>query len=104
MAIEIIYLSTLPASMQLHQLKYTPVFEGNTACIKWANHVIGGHECAKHIDIRKHFAHEAIKNGQMRLCKIPKEFQLADILTKALQVHQFKSELYLDGLLEDAED
>ena len=49
-----------------------------------------------------HFAHEAVQNGHMRLYKIATEFQLADILTKALQVHQFESCLH--GLLEDAED
>ena len=59
MAIEIIYLRTLLANMQLRQSDYTPVFEDNTACIEWANQVIGGRERAKHIDIRKHFAHEA---------------------------------------------
>ncbi len=60
MAIEIIYLRTLLANMQLRQLDYTPVFDNNTACIEWANHVIGGCERAKHIDIRKHSAHEAV--------------------------------------------
>ena len=78
------------------------MLEDNTACIEWANHVIGGRERAKHIDIRKHFAHEAVQNGHMRLYKIATEFQLADILTKALQVHQFESCLH--GLLEDVED
>jgi hypothetical protein len=99
---EIIYLRTLLANMQLRQSDYTPVFEDNTVCIEWANHVIGGRERAKHIDIRKHFAHEAVQNGHMRLYKIATEFQLADILTKALQLHQFESCLH--GLLEDAED
>ena len=102
MAIEIIYLRTLLANMQLRQSDYTPVFEDNTACIEWANHVVGERERAKHIDIRKHFAHEAVQNGHMRLYKIATEFQLADILTKALQLHQFESCLH--GLLEDAED
>ena len=79
------------------------MFEDNrdTACIEWANHVIWGHERAKHIDILKQFAHEAVQNGHMRLYKmIATEFQLSDILTKALQVHQFESCLH--GLLEDA--
>ena len=104
MAIEIIYLRTLLSNMLLRHSDYTPVFEDNTACIERANHVIGGREHAnlKHIDIRKHFAHEAVQNGHMRLYKISTEFQLADILTKALQVHQFESCLH--GLLEDAED
>ena len=52
MAIEIIYLRTLLANMQLRQSDYTPVFEDNTACIEWANHVIGERERAKHMDIR----------------------------------------------------
>jgi hypothetical protein len=91
MAIEIIYLSTLLVDIKLRQSDYTLVFEDNTACIEWANHVVGGLERAKHIDIRKHFAHEAVQNGHMRLYKIATEFQLVDKLTKALQLHQFES-------------
>ena len=30
----------------------TPVYEDNTACIEWGNHVVGGRERAKHINIR----------------------------------------------------
>ncbi len=51
--------------------------------MEWANHVIGGRERAKHIDIRKHFAHVAVQNGHMRLYQIPTEYQLADLLTKS---------------------
>ena len=58
------------------------MFENNTACIEGANHVIGGRERAKHIDIRKHFAHEAVQNGHMRLYKIATEFQLADMIDR----------------------
>jgi hypothetical protein len=42
-------------------------FLDNTACIEWENNVIGGREHAKHIAIRKHFAHEVIQNGYMKL-------------------------------------
>ena len=94
MAIEIIYLRNLLGNMRLPQLDNTAVFEDNTACIEWANHVIGGRERAKHIDIRKHFAHEAVQNGHMRLYKIPTEYQLADLLTKGLQLAQFEKGLY----------
>ena len=80
-----IYLGNLLGNMGLPQGDNTVVFEDNTACIEWANHVIGGRERAKHIDIRKHFAHEAVQNGHMRLYKIPTEYQLADLLTKSLQ-------------------
>jgi hypothetical protein len=38
-AIKSIYLRTLVANMQLRRSDYTPVFEDNTACIEWANHV-----------------------------------------------------------------
>ncbi len=92
----------LLANMQLRQSDYTPVFEDYTACIDWANHLIGGCERAKHIDIHKHFAHEVVQNGHMRVYKIAKEFQLAKAQTKALQVRQFES--YPHGLLEDAEE
>ncbi len=52
--------------------------------------MIGGRERANHIDIRKRIAHEAVQNGHMRLYKISTEFQLADALSNALQVHQIE--------------
>ena len=62
----------------------TSVFEDNTACIEWGNNVICGRERAKHIDIRKHFAHEVIQNGKMLLIRVLTASQLADVFTKAL--------------------
>jgi hypothetical protein len=97
MAVEIIYLRNLLGNMRLVQKDHTPIYEDNTACIEWSNHVMGGRERAKHMDIRKHFAHEAVQilqNGHMRLYKIPTEYQLADLLTKALQRGQFERCLY----------
>ena len=94
MAVEIIYLRNLLANMRLVQKDHTPIYEDNTACIEWSNHVMGGRERAKHIDIRKHFAHEAVRNGHMRLYKIPTEYQLVDLLTKALQRGQFERCLF----------
>ena len=81
--------------MGFAQAPDTPVYEDNAACIEWGNHVIGGR--AKHIDIRKHFAHEAIQNRQMRLVKVETSSQLADIFTKPLQLQQFIA--CCDGLL-----
>jgi hypothetical protein len=57
----------------------------------WGNNVIGGRERAKHIDIRKHFEHEVIQGGAMRLVKVPTALQLADILTKGLHIPQVPS-------------
>ena len=51
---------------------------------------MGGRERATHIDIRKHFAHEAVQNRHMRLHKISAEHQLADLLTKPLHRRAFE--------------
>ena len=51
-------------------------------------------ERAKHIDIRKHFAHEVVQNRHMRLYKISMEYQLADLLTKPLHRRVFEHCLY----------
>ncbi len=93
-AVEIIYLRNLIQNMGLPQDDDTdidtPMYEDNTACIKWENHIIGGRERAKHIDIRKHFAHKAIQNSHMRLIRDSTDEQLADIFTKALPFPQFE--------------
>ncbi len=51
--------------------------------------IIGGHERAMHIDLRKHFAHETIQNRMMCLIKIDTFKQLADIFSKRLSYTQF---------------
>ena len=65
-----LYIRNLRANMGFVQAPDTPVYEDNAACIQWGNHVIGGRERAKHIDIRKHFAHETIQNSKMCLVKV----------------------------------
>jgi hypothetical protein len=45
-------------------------YEYNTACIEWGNNVLSSREQAKHIDIRKHFAHEVIQHGHMKLASV----------------------------------
>jgi hypothetical protein len=94
--LEIIYLRNLIRNMGFHQDDDTPVYEDNTACIEWGNHIIGDRERAKHIDIRKHFAHEAIQNRHMRLIRVPTGEQLGDIFTTVLPFPPF--ELCLIGL------
>jgi hypothetical protein len=68
---------------------WTLIHVDNNACIEWGNNVIGGRECAKHIDIRKHFAHEVIKNGHIRLVRVNTANQPANVFTKGLQPAQF---------------
>ena len=94
---EIIYLRSLLANLGFTQDGSTHVYEDNTACIEWGNNVIGGRERAKHIDIRKHFAHEAIKNGHLILKKVPTMLQLADIMIKDVKQPQWG--MCMDGLL-----
>ena len=65
-----------------------------TSPVEWSNHIMGGRERAKHIDIRKHFANEAVKNGHIRLFPIPTEFQLAEVLTKGIHRSRFECCLY----------
>ena len=97
MGIKILCLRNLLHNMGFPQHPDTPVYEDNTACIEWGNHVIGGRERAKHIDIRKHFAHEVIQNREMRLIKVDTSKQLADVFTKALAFPRFQA--CIDGIL-----
>jgi hypothetical protein len=78
--------------MGLPQEDDTPVYEDNTACIEWGNHIIGGRERAKHIDIRKHFVHEVIHTGirHMQLIRVPTDEQLADNFINVLPLLQFE--------------
>ena len=94
---EVLYLRAHLHRLGFAQKKPTPVYEDNTACIEWGNDVIGGRERAKHTDILKHFAHEVIQNGQMRLVKVPTLAQMADILTKGLHLPQVLA--CVDGFL-----
>ncbi len=76
--------------MGLPQEDDTPVYDDNNASIEWGKHILGGHERAKNIDIRKHFAHEVIQNRHMRLIRVPTDEQLADIFAKELPFPQFE--------------
>jgi hypothetical protein len=84
-----LYIRNLLENMGFAEQKQTPVYEDNTACIEWGNNVIGGRGRAKHIDIQKHFAHEVIQNGHMKLVCVSTTSQLADILTKQLHYQQY---------------
>ncbi len=81
---DMLYLCKLLDQLGFTQQSPTPVYKDNTACIEWGNNIISGRDRAKHINIRKNFAHEVIQNGEMRLVWVPTSSQLADILTKGL--------------------
>ncbi|GKF39767.1 hypothetical protein Tco_0119828 [Tanacetum coccineum] len=48
------------------------------------------HSRSKHIDIRHHFIREQVENGVVELFSLEINYQLADILTKALPKERFK--------------
>ena len=89
-AVEKIYLCQLLLDMGFGPTSPTPVYVDNTAYIEWTNNVIGDRDRAKHIDIRKHFAHEATQIGQgHQLKRVSTNYQLANVFTKSLQPAQF---------------
>jgi len=88
-ASETIYLRRLLENMGFTERSWTPLYEDNNACIEWANNMIGGRERAKHIDLRKHFAHEKIQEGHIRMLRVDTSEQLADVFTKSLQPPTF---------------
>ncbi len=85
-AAEVKYLLNLLARMGLAQKARTPENKDNNACIEWGNR-----ERAKHMDIRKRFAHAAIHDSSMRLVRAPTALQLAVILTRGLHLPQWQA-------------
>ena len=90
MAIKVIYLHNLLANMGFSKEPNTLVFDENTACIELGNHVSGGRERAKHIDIFlcKHSTHEVIQNQEMQLVEIVTTSLLADLYQQILECHR----------------
>ena len=55
-----------------------------STCIARSEGPVGGSDRAKHIDLRQHFVHNAVKDGILTLHVVRSEDNLADILTKPL--------------------
>ena len=79
---EVIYIRRLLDKLGYPQSKPTVIFEDNTTCIKWAEGAVGGTDRAKHIDLRKHFVHQAQQSNILLLKGIKGEDDVADLLTK----------------------
>ncbi len=65
-----------------------PVFADNKTCIHWSKDSVGGSDRAKHIDLRKHFVHDALQQGILQLQKIDSGFngaESADFLNKQVK-------------------
>jgi len=83
---ELIYLRGLCTNLGIPPRALTPVGEDNSECIEWTNYtdIIGGRERAKHIDLCKHFAHQALQDGKIHLYKVASADHLTDLITKSL--------------------
>ena len=75
------------------------LMEDNRAAIAIARNPVG-HARTKHIDVRYHFAREAVANGQIKLQYCQTRDMIADILTKAISKVQFEKLRLLLGLCE----
>ncbi|RVW19328.1 Retrovirus-related Pol polyprotein from transposon TNT 1-94 [Vitis vinifera] len=66
------------------------VFCDNTSAINISKNPVL-HSRTKHIDIRHHFIHDLVEDKVVSLEYVPTEGQIADILTKPLDVSRFES-------------
>jgi hypothetical protein len=71
----------LLANLGRPQLQPTPVYEDNSAALRFAEQ--GFSPRSMHYEIKYLFVHELQANGVLKVLKIPTALQLADICTKA---------------------
>ena len=67
-----------------------PLLCDNESAIKLANNLIS-HSRTKHIDIRHHFLRDHETKGDIEICHVSTEKQLADIFTKPLDESRFSA-------------
>ena len=79
---EVIFLRKVLANLGFKQPGPTPIYADNETCIHWSEGSVGGSDRAKHIDLRKHFVHDARQQGVLQLLKTDSKLNSADILTK----------------------
>ena len=82
---EVIFLRKFLANLGFKQTNPTPIYADNETCIHWSEGSVGGSDQAKHIDLRKHFVHDACQQGVLQLVKTDSKLNSADILTKSFK-------------------
>ena len=65
-----------------------PLLCDNESAIKLANNPVS-HSRTKHIDIRHHFLRDHETKGDIKICHVSTEKQLADMFTKPLDESRF---------------
>ena len=67
---EVIYARKFLDNLGFPQTAPTQVFEDNSTCIAWSEGSVGGSDRAKHIDLREHFVHDAVKEDVLQLVAV----------------------------------
>jgi hypothetical protein len=88
---EVIAVRKLLEKLGVPQQDPTAIGEDNRTCIAWSEGSVGGSDRAKHIDLRKHFVHEAVQASHIKLNPVRSADNLADLFTKPLPRSSFES-------------
>ena len=80
---EIVYVRSILAFMGYEQTKPTKVYVDNKSAIELCRTLKVSHK-VRHVNVRIHYIRELINARVIELVFIPSEFNVADVLTKAL--------------------
>jgi len=88
---EVVAIRKLLERLGIPQKNPTVIGEDNRTCVAWSEGSVGGSDRAKHIDLRKHFVHEAVQANHIKLEPVRSSDNLADLFTKPLPRSCFES-------------
>ena len=77
------WLRALCQDLGIPQEGATPIYEDKTGAIAWASDM-GNFKHNKHIDVRAHYVHELVDNGEINITHVTTDVKRADTLTKPL--------------------
>ena len=68
----------------------TEIYCDNQSCIELTENPVF-HDKSKHIEIKYHYIRDMVQRGAVKLQYVPKEEQVADVLTKPLSHVKFEN-------------
>ncbi|XP_021991493.1 secreted RxLR effector protein 161-like [Helianthus annuus] len=87
---EVLWMRWLLSLLELAPIGPTPLFCDNQAARHIENNPVF-HERTKHVEMDCHFVRERVESKEIQPMKIDAKNQIADILTKPLGTHQFRT-------------
>ncbi|KAH9803881.1 retrovirus-related pol polyprotein from transposon RE1 [Citrus sinensis] len=87
-ASEIAWLKSLFLEMEVYCVERPTIWCDNISATELAKNLVF-HSRTKHIEIDVHFIRDKVLSGDLKICYVPSEDQIADILTKPLSSPQF---------------